>query len=108
MMAISDLIETLSTETRKEPRAFSITSITAKTDSPTDLEITSSPAGKNYTRRGFLMVHSLRFNPWSGNQGTQILHATTKSSHATASTQHSQIKYIKKYNFFFKKPHETR
>lgn len=61
VMVISDLIETLSTETRKEPRAFSITSITAKTDHPQVLRSQTSP-GKNHTRRGFL----------GGPQGSQV------------------------------------
>lgn len=104
-MVISDLTETLSTGTRKELRAF-ITSITAKTDHPQVLTSQASP-GKNQSEGGFLdgpqgsQVQSLVEEPRN-----KILHATTRTSHATAGTQQPDQIY-KKYSFF-KKPHETR
>ena len=104
-MVISDLTETLSTETRKELRAF-ITSITAKTDHPQVLISQASP-GKNQSEGAFWVVHrALIFNPWSGNQGTKS-YTQQLRLHMPQLGLSSQIKYIKKYSFF-KKPHETR
>lgn len=98
VMVISDLTETLSTETRKELRAF-ITSITAKTDHPQVLTSQASP-GKNQSEGAFWVVHrGLRFNPWSRNRGTRS-YTQQLGLHMPPLGLSSQIKCIKSTVFF--------